>query len=152
MNNYLPLNETHHLLFSAKNLEEEAEARRKTFEQTLVGLNRLQISFLVNAMALSLSSLRISGGTAKDEDTSPILLSCLSAPLMMQERATIHQGRRKSLGTMYGMQQPQEREQDPRKKGKRYLQALPPKATLFFWTSSSSSSVALPVLAPKERT
>jgi hypothetical protein len=32
------------------------------------------------------------------------------------------------------------------------LQALPPKATLFFWTSSSSSSVALPVLAPKERT
>jgi hypothetical protein len=50
---------------------------------------------------------------------------------------------------MYGMQQPQEREQDPRKKGKRYLQALPPKATFLFWTSSS---VALPVLASEERT
>jgi hypothetical protein len=97
-----------------------------------VGLNRLQISFLVNAMALSLSSLRISGGTAREEDTNPILLSCLSVPLMMQERATIHQGRRKGLGTMYGMQQPQEREQDPRKKGKRHMQALPPKATFFF--------------------
>jgi hypothetical protein len=52
---------------------------------------------------------------------------------------------------MYGMQQPQVREQDPRKKGKRHMQALPPKATFFFWTSSSSS-VALPVLASEERT
>jgi hypothetical protein len=136
MKNYLPSNETHHLLFSAKNLE-EAEARRKIFEQTLVGLNRLQISFLVNAMALSLSSLRISGGTAREEDTNPILLSCLSVPLMMQERATIHQGRRKGLGTMYGMQQPQEREQDPRKKGKRHMQALPPFSQLLLLPSPS---------------